>query len=62
MPGTVRWFADYQPFTPIMETVRALLMGKPIGSSAIVAVAWCAAITLASYLWALASYNRDTAH
>ena len=33
MPPVMRWFAEYQPFTPIMETVRGLLLGTPIGSS-----------------------------
>jgi ABC-2 type transport system permease protein len=61
MPAGMRWFAEHQPFTPITETVRGLLMGTAIGSSAIVAVAWCAGITLFGYLWARALYNRDAA-
>ena len=60
MPVGVRWFADYQPFTPMIETLRGLLTGTPIGNSAIVSVAWCAVITLGGYVWALASYNRMT--
>jgi len=59
MPDGVRWFAEYQPFTPVVDTLRGLLMGAPIGNSAIIAVAWCAGITLAGYLWARAVYNRD---
>jgi ABC-2 type transport system permease protein len=59
MPTGLRWFAQYQPFTPVTETVRGLLVGTAIGNSAIVAVAWCAAITLVSYLWARRLYNRD---
>jgi hypothetical protein len=39
MPAGMRWFAEHQPFTPIIETVRGLLMGTAIGSSAVVAVA-----------------------
>ncbi len=58
MPTALRWFAEYQPFTPAMETLRGLLLGTPIGNSGIIAVAWCAAITLAGYLWAKALYNR----
>jgi ABC-2 type transport system permease protein len=46
MPVGLRWFAEYQPFTPIMETLRGLLLGTPIGNSATFAVAWCAAIAL----------------
>lgn len=58
MPGGVRWFAANEPFTPIIDTLRALLTGTPIGNSAVLAVAWCAGITLAGYLWARALYNR----
>jgi ABC-2 type transport system permease protein len=61
MPAGLRWFADYQPFTPVIETLRGLLLGTVIGNSAVIAVAWCAAITLASYLWARAAFNRDPA-
>jgi len=59
MPGGVRWFAEYQPFTPIIETLRGLLVGTGIGHSGIVAVAWCAAIALAGFLWSKRLYARD---
>ena len=59
MPTGLRWFAEYQPFTPATQTVRGLLTGTPIGSNAIIAVAWCAGIALLSYLWARKLYNRD---
>jgi ABC-2 type transport system permease protein len=59
MSGGVRWFAEYQPFTPVINTLRGLLLGTPIGNSAILAVAWCAGLTLLGYLWARAVYNRD---
>ena len=59
MPAALRAFAEYQPFTPFIETVRGLLMGTPIGSSAAIAVAWCAGIALAGYLWARRLFNRD---
>ena len=58
MPTVLRWFAQYQPFTAITETLRGLLMGTPIGNNAIVAVAWSAGITLFGYLWAKRLYNR----
>jgi ABC-2 type transport system permease protein len=58
MSAGVRWFAENQPFTPIIETLRGLLTGTPIGHSAVLAVAWCAGITLAGYLWARAAFNR----
>ena len=59
MPTGLRWFAEYQPFTPIMETLRGLLLGAAIGDSAAVAMAWCAGIALIGYLWARRLYNRD---
>ena len=61
MPAGLRWFAEYQPFTPIIETLRGLLTGTAIGSSGVLAVAWCAAIALAGYLWARAKYDSRPA-
>jgi ABC-2 type transport system permease protein len=58
MPTGLRQFAEYQPFTPIMETLRALLTGAPVGNHLWWAIAWCAAIALAGYLWATQRYNR----
>ncbi len=62
MPRGIRWFAEYQPFTPLIETLRGLLLGTPIGNSGLLAIAWCLVIALGSYLWARALYNRPTAH
>jgi ABC-2 type transport system permease protein len=59
MPDGMRWFAESQPFTPIIETLRGLLLGGPIDDSAWLAVAWCAAIGLVGYLWAKRLFNRD---
>jgi ABC-2 type transport system permease protein len=56
-PG-VRQFAEYQPFTPIIETLRGLLTGQPSAGDAIAALAWCAGIALVGYLWALATFRR----
>jgi ABC-2 type transport system permease protein len=61
MPAGLRAFAEYQPFTPVMDTLRGLLLGGPIGSSAVLAVAWCAGITAVGYLWARRSYERRPA-
>jgi ABC-2 type transport system permease protein len=59
MSGAVRWFAENEPFTPIIDTLRGLLAGTPIGDSAVIAVAWCAGLALVGYLWARALFNRD---
>jgi ABC-2 type transport system permease protein len=40
MPNGLRWFAEYQPFTPIIETLRGPLMDKPIGDNAWIALVW----------------------
>ena len=59
MPVGVRWFAENQPYTPVIETVRALLLGTPLDGHAVVAIAWCIVIAVAGYLWARHLYNRD---
>ena len=61
MPAGVRWFADNQPFTPIIETLRGLLTGTAIGNSAILATVWCAGLAALGYLWARARYNHNPA-
>ena len=54
----VRQFAEYQPFTPIIESVRELLAGTPSGGYVAAALAWCAGIALVGYLWSRATFNR----
>ncbi len=61
MPAGLRWFAEHQPFTPLIETLRGLLTGTAIGSSALVSVGWCAVIALVGYLWARRNYERRPA-
>jgi len=61
MPDPLRWFADNQPFTPIIETVRRLLLGGDATATGPLAVAWCVAITIVGYLWARRLYDRDPA-
>ena len=58
MPVGVRWFAEYQPFTPVMETLRGLLAGTPSGHDALLAVGWCILITVLSATWAVRLYQR----
>jgi ABC-2 type transport system permease protein len=56
-PG-LRQFAEYQPFTPIIETMRGLLTGTPSAGTAIAAVAWCAGIAVVGYLWACSTFKK----
>jgi ABC-2 type transport system permease protein len=59
MSGSVRWFAANEPFTPVIDTLRGLLTGTPDGGSTLAAVAWCAGLALAGYLWARVLFRRD---
>jgi len=61
LPTGLTWFAEYQPFTPIIETLRGLLTGTAIGGSAVLAAAWCAALALTGHLWSRARYDRRPA-
>jgi ABC-2 type transport system permease protein len=58
MPEGLRQFAEYQPFTPVTETLRGLLTGTGIGTNAIAAVAWSVGVALVSYLWARNAYDH----
>ncbi|MBP2327950.1 ABC-2 type transport system permease protein [Kibdelosporangium banguiense] len=60
MPAGLRWFAEYQPFTPLIETLRGLLMGTPMGNSAVIALCWCVVIALGGYLWSKKLFNRES--
>ncbi len=61
MSGAVRWFARHEPFTPVIDTLRGVLLGTPVGDSAGIAVAWCAGFAVVGYVWARALFRRDPA-
>ena len=61
MPTGLRQFAEYQPFTPVADTMRGLLSGASVGGQAIAAIAWSIGIAVVSYLWAIRLYNRRRA-
>jgi ABC-2 type transport system permease protein len=58
MTPILAWFAENQPFSPIIDTLRVLLMGGDVGTRGLVAVGWCVALTLIGYVWARFAYNR----
>lgn len=60
MPGPLRAFAEWQPFTPIIEAIRSLLMGTPMGIDGWLALGWCVVICGIGYAWALAIYHRKS--
>ncbi len=61
MPAGLRWIAENQPFTPIIETLRGLLMDKPIGNNAWIGLGWTVAIGLGGYLWSKRLFGREPA-
>jgi len=58
LPGWMSWFAEHQPFTPVIEALRHLLYGGPLGSDLAVAVGWCLAAGLLAWAWARTLYAR----
>lgn len=59
LPVGLRWFAENQPFTAIIETLRALLAGTSVGQTGLISVAWSVVIALAGYMWARKLYERE---
>jgi ABC-2 type transport system permease protein len=58
MPEWLQWIAENQPITPIIETIRWLLMGTDLGSSPFWAVGWCLVIIVGAYLWGTWLFSR----
>ncbi len=61
MPGPVRAFAEHQPVTSIVDTIRALLAGEPVSGEVWVALAWCVGILVVAHVAATALYRRRVA-
>ncbi|MEU8590194.1 ABC transporter permease [Streptomyces sp. NPDC048664] len=59
MPGWFQPIAEYQPFTPAIETLRGLLLGGEIGHNGWLAVAWCLGLAVLGYAWSSSTFNRD---
>ncbi|MFM2720744.1 ABC transporter permease [Microbacterium mcarthurae (nom. nud.)] len=59
MPGPLRWFAENQPVTSLVDAIRALLAQQPVGASVWVALAWCAGILVVAWLVAAALFRRS---
>jgi ABC-2 type transport system permease protein len=58
MPAVVRVFAENQPVTSIVDTVRSLLNSEPVGNDIWIALAWCVGITVVAYFFAMRTYKR----
>jgi len=58
MPGPVQWFAEHQPVTSIVDTIRNLLAEQPVGGTGWVAVGWCVGLLVVAYVLAIRTYHR----
>ena len=58
MPTPVRVFAEHQPVTAIINSLRSLLSGQPVGTDLWTALAWCTGITVLAYIFAMRAYKR----
>jgi ABC-2 type transport system permease protein len=61
MPGWFQPIAQYQPFTPAIETLRGLLLGTEIGNNGWIALAWCTGLAVLGYVWSASKFNSDPA-
>ena len=61
MPGPVRWFAEHQPVTSIVDTIRDLFGQQPVGADIWVALAWCVGALVIAYVFAMGIYRRKIA-
>ncbi|BAG20859.1 MULTISPECIES: ABC transporter permease [Streptomyces] len=59
MPGWFRPVAEYQPFTPAIETLRGLLLGSEIGHNGWLAVGWSLGLVVLGYFWATSKFGQD---
>jgi ABC-2 type transport system permease protein len=59
LPTWMRWFAEYEPFTPVNETLRGLLTGTKIGDNLVITIAWCLGTAVLSYAWSRRLYERE---
>ena len=58
MPSAVRWFAQFQPMTPMIDSLRALTLGLPLGNSLWIAIGWCVGITIITFVISSRVYKK----
>jgi ABC-2 type transport system permease protein len=61
MPGPVRAFAEHQPVTSIVNTIRDLFTQQPVGSDIWIALAWCVGVLIVAYIFSMVIYRRKIA-
>ena len=60
LPAWLQWFAEHQPFTPFVETIRSLLLGTPMGSYGMLAIAWALLLAVIGFVWSMTLYERKS--
>jgi ABC-2 type transport system permease protein len=60
MPTGLQWFAQHQPFTSFIETLRGLLLGAPLGWNPVLAIGWSLIVAVIGYAWSMAIYERQS--
>lgn len=58
LPSSIQWFAEMQPMTPMIDSLRALTLDLPLGNSLWLALAWCVGISIVSFAVSVRIYNR----
>lgn len=58
MSGGIRWFAEIQPMTPIIDSIRALMLDLPLGNSLWIALAWCVGIIIVAFITSAQVYKH----
>ena len=58
MPGPVRWFAENQPVTSIVNSIRAIFEQRPVGADLWIALAWCVGLLVIAYVISMRLYRR----
>ena len=58
MPGPLRWFAENQPVTSIVNTIQDLFAQQPVGNDIWIALGWCVGILVLAYVFAMVVYRR----
>jgi ABC-2 type transport system permease protein len=61
MAGPVKWFAEHQPVTSVVDTIRNLYAERPLGNDLWTALAWCAALLVVAWALAVRTYHRKLA-
>lgn len=59
MPTALRYFAEYEPFSPMIATLRGLLLNTPIGNNAYIALAWTTGIGVLGFAWSMKAFKRE---